>query len=136
MNHSGTVVAVAPWQVSVAIIVESACAQCHAHGACGFAESTSRTMAIKTNDWERYKVGDTVMVSINPKNGTTAVAYAYIIPAALMLIVFFCTNPYWGDLWSTLLTILTLILYWSILRIFRKHTQRKFTFSISKIETS
>jgi len=131
-EHTGIVTKVGNGEVTVQIEAQSACSSCEAHGKCGFAESKAKEIIIKTADWEEYNTGDKVVVGIDKGLGLKAAAIAYILPGVLMVTLFLLVNQWLGDLWSALVTILFVAIYWSVLALFGKHLQHEFTFHLNK----
>ena len=130
-QHDGIVTKSDNGTVNVQIEAQSACHSCEAHGKCGFAESKAKEIAIRTRDWKNYHPGDHVTVGIEKSLGLKAAAIAYILPGALMVAVFIVANQWLGDLWSALITIAFVALYWGILALLRNWLQQQFSFNLS-----
>jgi sigma-E factor negative regulatory protein RseC len=131
-THPATVTDVKHGTVQVQLHVVSACASCEAHGRCGFADSKEKIMDIDTPQWQQYRVGDPVTVTINANRGLQAVLIAYILPALLLLATFVAlTALHLSEGWVALLTLLVVALYGVLLYTLRHRLQRKFTMSIS-----
>lgn len=130
-SHQGTVVAVEKGSVKVKIEAISACATCESHTNCGFAEKKDKIIEIDTSDWQHYKEGDIVTISIKETLGMQAVFTAYILPSILAIVVFIILYNCVNELWTVLGTLLTYAIYIAILYTFRHRLQKKFTFVIS-----
>ena len=132
-EHTGIVTKVENGEVTVQIEAQSACSSCEAHGKCGFAESKAKEISIRTKEWHDYKTGDHVTVGINKSLGLQAATIAYILPGALMIAVFIVANRFIGDLWSAIVTIAFIALYWGVLALCRNRLQHQFTFHLSHL---
>ena len=133
-EHTGIVTKVGNGEVTVQIEAQSACSSCEAHGKCGFAESKQKEIAIRTRDWKSYCTGDRVIVGIDKNLGLQAAILAYILPGFILIAMFLLVNRWLNDLWSALLAIVFIFVYWGVLAMFRKNLQNKFTFKLSKPE--
>lgn len=132
VTHTGTVIRSANGQVQVRITQISGCATCAAHGKCGFAESKEKELTVTTPQWQQYKEGDPVVVTIRTGLGLQAVIIAYIAPAALLLATF--TILHYNHLSDTLCALLSLaivVLYCGILYLLRHHLQHKFELKLT-----
>lgn len=118
--------------VSVRIEVISACATCHSHSNCTFAEKKDKMVEVETHEWSDYAIGDKVTVSIDEGLGLKAVFLAYVLPSLLLLATFITLYFTVGELWSALGTLICVGLYWFILLKCRNRLQKQFTFSLSK----
>jgi len=130
-KHPGIVAAVADGQVQVSIRQASGCAGCAARSKCGFTEEKEKLINIATPDWESYRVGETVTVSVGARRGLKAVLIAYILPAALVLAVLAVLHyGHLSDLWSALAALGAIGLYCVVLYLLRHRIQRDFQFGI------
>ena len=119
-------------KVSVRIEVMSACATCHSHSSCTFAEKKDKVVEIETTDWSRYTIGDKVTVIIDESNGLAAVFWVYVLPAILLLTVFITLYITVGELFSAIAAVATVGIYWLIIYLCRPKFQKKFTFQLRK----
>lgn len=118
--------------VFVKIEVISACATCHSHSSCTFAEKKDKVVEVETDAWQDYAVGDNVTVSIDEGLGLKAVFLAYVLPSLLLLTTFLVLYFTIGELWSALGTLLCVGLYWYVLLKCRNRLQKQFTFTLTK----
>lgn len=133
-THTGTVVGIAPHSVNVKIETLSACAQCAAHGRCGFAESKEQTLQIDTTEWNHYAMGDHVEVQVSQRLGMQAVLLAYFLPALLLVAGVVLFLRWFSEPLTVLLTLVLLTAYFLLLYRFRQRLQKRFTFAIRKLE--
>ena len=132
VEHEGIVVASKDGQVTIKIVSHSACSACEAHGKCGFSENKEKEVLVRTKDWKEYCEGDSVSVGIESGLGLKAASVAYILPGILMVVVFLLSNKCLGDLWSAIVTLGVVALYWGLLAMMKGRMQQKFTFKLSK----
>lgn len=132
-SHSGTVKSVAHGTVEVMIESTSACATCQAHSRCGFAESKNKTLAIPTDQWQEYSVGDNVKVSIDESRGLLAVWIAYVLPAIFMIAVIAGLSIAHAPEWLVAVGALVVPgIYIGMLYLLRTKIGRRFTLTVEK----
>ncbi len=132
IEHCGIVKQIDNKKIVVTILAQSACAACHAKGACGTAEMENKEIEIyDCND--KYIIGEQVTVFFAQKKGNKAVILGYIMPLifliAVMIIVYKITNN--QDL-SALIALLSLSIYYFVLYLFKNKIKKEFQFSIKK----
>ena len=130
-THDGKVVAVQPKLVKVEMHVVSACSSCEAHEKCAFVDKADKIVEIPTDQWQQYRVGDSVVVSVNERLGLLAVLLAYCLPALLLIasiLVFSYTLHSEGI--AALAAILVTAAYFLLLYRFRNSLSKKFSFGI------
>lgn len=132
-SHTGTVKSVARGSVEVVIESISACATCQAHSRCGFAESKNKTLAVPSDQWQSFTVGETVKVNIDESRGMLAVWIAYVLPALLMLAVVVGCSLAHAPEWLLAVGALTVLaLYVGMLYLLRDNIGRRFTLTVEK----
>jgi len=85
IQHSGTIQKIDGNSIYVRILVQSACASCHAKGACTVADMSDKIIEVFHRSPDQYKVGESVTVSMKQSLGNQAVMYAYFLPFLLVL---------------------------------------------------
>ncbi len=133
-SHKGTVSRVHNGTVTAKITVVSGCSSCEARSSCTMIESSSRDIKIATTDWQSYRIGEEVEIIVDSQNGMRAIWLAYLLPAILLVAVFCLLNQYVGEVMTALGTLLFVAIYWLVLWISRKKTERKFSFKIRHTE--
>jgi len=119
--------------VDATFITESACAACHAKSACNPSERKELTVSIKTNI-DEFSIGETVNIIMQKELGFKAVLLGYGIPFILLFTVLVGLIEITGkELFSSLVTIISLVIYYSILYAFRNKLEESFTFKLEKI---
>ena len=131
-SHEGVVKAVKQGSVEVEIESTSACASCAAHARCGFAESKNKTVAVPTDEWRSYDVGETVRVNIDESRGLLAVWIAYVLPAVLMLAAIVAMSVAGAPEWAVAAVALAVLgLFVGALYLLRSKVGRHFTLTIN-----
>jgi len=133
IEHLGRVDAVTPTDIRVIITSQSACASCHAKGACT-ASDTSEKVVVITRSNHNFFVGEIVKVLLRRSLGYKALFLGYILPLIVLivsLIIFTIAGINEGI--SGLLALLMLIPYYLILYLFKSSLAKRFTFEIEKL---
>ncbi len=134
VEHEGVIKSVEDGRIKVSIISESACASCHARGACSAADLSEKEITVITSD--KFYLGDKVSVVSSSYQGLQATWWAYIMPlilvVAVLAISFNITN---NENLSGALALLALVPYFIGIYLAQKKLRSKFTFSVkSKID--
>ncbi len=133
-SHEGLVKKSANGMVDVEIESTSACASCAAHARCGFAESKNKTISVPTTDWQKYNVGEAVLVHIDESRGMLAVWIAYVLPAIAMLGVIIGLSAAQMPEWVVAIAALAALgLYVGLLYLVRGKIGKKFTLTVDKV---
>ncbi|HPI68505.1 MAG TPA: SoxR reducing system RseC family protein [Bacteroidales bacterium] len=129
IEHDGTVKSIENGAVTVKIISASACSGCHAKGVCSLSEMKEKTVIVPG----MYNVnqGNSVIIRMKRSMGYKALLLGYIFPmilfiAALVVLGLVSKN----EITTGLGAIAVLVLYYIILRFFRKTIDSKFTFTL------
>ena len=134
VEHDGIVVGISDSSISVEIVSKSACASCHAKSVCAVGDSAVKTVEVPLSIGTMAadcKVGDSVKVVLSSSLGVNAVWLAYVAPLAVLLAsILVFSSVGMRDLYTGLLSIGVVALYYVILSFFRKRLDRIFTFSI------
>lgn len=113
----------------------SACASCHAKGACTAADQEEKFLDVPLHG-SQYKKGDPVYVQIAKRLGFRAVAFGYVYPFLLLMAVLIGTLAAGvGELQAGTFALFSLVPYYLGLYLFRKRISTIFTFSIKKTFT-
>lgn len=120
--------------VKVQILSKSACASCHAKGACSSADVQNKEVEIITN--ERFQPGEQVVVVATTSQGLKATWWAYVLPLILVMTTLTVTFLVTGnENISGALALLVLVPYFFALHLAEKVIKKTFSFSVkSKIE--
>ncbi len=120
ISHQGIIERVENRTYFVRITAQSACAACHAKGFCTTLDSKEKIMQVPAQPVDSYQEGDAVMVSIRPSAGTKAVVFAYLIPVLLLLLTILIAANYLSEIYSALLALGILAVYYLVLSAFRR----------------
>lgn len=114
-------------------MAESACAACHAKGACSAADMTEKEITIGHYQGE-FQIGQQVQVTGKTSQGFLALFLAYVLPFILVLAVLFISSGLTGsEGLSGLLALAVLIPYFVVMYLFRNRLKRSFGFSIEPL---
>lgn len=137
VEHDGVVAEISESSISVEIVSKSACASCHAKSVCAVGDSAVKIIEVPLTIGTMAadcKVGDRVKVILDSSLGVNAVWTAYVAPLALLLAsILVFSSIGMRDLYTGLLSIGVVALYYLVLSFFRKRLDRIFTFSIEPI---
>ncbi|MDD3685461.1 MAG: SoxR reducing system RseC family protein [Bacteroidales bacterium] len=131
VEHKGIVSDIKDGIVYVDLLVQSACASCHAKGVCG-ADTAQKTIEVKDSSFQ-FSIGDSVIVMLKESLGIRAIFLGYLLPFIVVLsslIIFKSLN--FNDGLSALLSLSLLVPYYFILYLTRNNIKKKFNFSIKK----
>lgn len=120
--------------IIVEIVVQSACAACHAKGACGISDRRNETIKIELPNPNQFSVGEVVSVEMQQSLGMKAVVIAYLFPFIVLVLGLLVT---YGITKHELLSIgvslgLTAIYYITISKLKDKFA-KEFVFTVKKI---
>ncbi|HOZ15225.1 MAG TPA: SoxR reducing system RseC family protein [Tenuifilaceae bacterium] len=132
IEHLGRIDAVTPNDIRVVIISQSACASCHAKGACSASDVSEKIVVVsKTN--HNFLVGETVKVLLKQSLGFKALFLAYILPFIVVITALFSLSSFVSEGIAGILALLSLIPYYAILYFFKNKISKQFNFDIEKI---
>jgi sigma-E factor negative regulatory protein RseC len=129
IHHEGVVKHNSGRSVTVSISATSACSGCHAKGSCNMLGAEEKIINIEGI----YNVsqGDIVTVLMEQSMGYSALLLGYILPFILLLTSLFTfISLRLTELTSGVLSLAVLVAYYSVLYIFRKKVNEKFTFML------
>lgn len=131
--HDAVVQQVLENKITVVIINASACASCHAKGACLASDMKEKEIEI-VHFSGKYHVGQHVNIIGRPSQGLQAAFYGYLLPFVLVLVTLLVSNAYTkSEGLAGLLALTALAPYYGILYLFRNQLKRSFEFEISAI---
>lgn len=133
IEHKGIVQKVSEGKITVGIINESACASCHAKGACTVADMKDKEIEIVRFSGE-YHEGQHVSVFGKTSQGFKALFFGYVLPFILVfitLVVFISITQNEGL--SGLISLAVLMPYYIGLYFFRHKLKEMLEFEIKPI---
>lgn len=129
--HPGVVDHIDHDKVFVRILSQSACATCHAKGACSISEVEEKIIEVRTTDQANYHKGDHVTVRMKQSAGKKAVVLGYIVPLVILvtsIIILVSFMDHEGL--AALIALLLLGPYYLILYFLRNKLKEEFKFSL------
>ncbi len=133
VEHTGYIEEVNLNQVRVRIISESACASCHAKGACTAADMKEKNVDVYTNKSSQYKPGQKVTIQGEKSLGLKASLLAYIFPFILVFIVLFISYGLTkSEGIAGILSLAILIPYFLVIKYISPRLQKTFTFKLKE----
>lgn len=135
--REGIVRAVNGDDISVEIIVSSACSGCHAKSICIPSDRRQEIITVKNTRQEVYQVGETVELLLETSAGNKAVILAYVLPLIVLLTLLFgCYALTHKELLSVGVGVLGVVVYYLILKSADKSVEKGITFGIRKKKVS
>lgn len=132
IDHEGTILEIKDGKITVGIVNVSACAGCHAKGACTMSDMKEKSIDVIDYS-NKYSVGEKVKLTYRESLGWFALMLAYVIPFVLVLLVLFIATAFTNDeLISGLLSLAILPPYYIILSFFKGRLKKTFSFTIEK----
>lgn len=131
IKHSGIVTSIANKRIYITIKSESACASCHAKGACSMSERVDKIIDVSAIDYPQVSIGDTLEVVISKQSGIFAVIIAYIIPVIIAVASLYIFKTIGlNELFSGLYMLALVVLYFVIIYLLNKRIVSKINISI------
>ena len=130
IEHDGIVVQVTEKHITVTIQNQSACAACHAKGACGMSEMTQKNI-IAEKPTEPIKIGDRVIVYASNQNAMLSVLLAYVVPS-LRIVISLTLFLVWGagELLAAVLSLAITATYFIVLYLLKNKFAQKIKFKV------
>lgn len=130
ITHQGIIESIENNLIKVRIVNLSACAACHAKGACSASDQEEKIIDVISNG-KIYKVGQVVTISSKMENGLKALFYGYVLPFILVfLTLILLTILSFSETLAGIIALGILIPYYVVLYLFRQQLEKKFTFEI------
>ena len=129
--HSGKIVSIDPDFTTVEIVVDSACASCHAKSLCGMSEEQDKLISLPTDPYANHAVGDEVKVCTKMSMGLKAVWISYVVPLMILMILILSLSSVIGnEVYTGLLSIAGVGVYYLVIWLLRAKLQNEFVFYI------
>ncbi len=129
IEHEGVVETSVSGKVRVRILSQSACASCHARGACTAADQQEKLIDVVSN--QSYTAGEKVVLAGEKSMGLKAAWWAYVLPVFLVigtLVVSFAITA--NENLSGVLALAILAPYFMVIRLLNDKFMKTFTFTI------
>ena len=135
IEHEGIIEHIDGVIAHVKIDSVSACASCHAKGACSAADQEEKYLDVPLQGAD-YKQGDPVYVQIAKHLGFRAVLLGYVYPFLLLMAVLIAMlTAGMAELRAGTIALLSMVPYYLLLYLFRNRISSAFTFSLKKTFT-
>ncbi len=129
INHEGIVQENSGNSVKISFTSSSSCSACHAKGSCNMLGTEEKQ--VEVNGSYDVKPGDVVTILMKQSMGYSALFLGYVLPFLLVLTMLISLVSFKvPELITGLISLAILLPYYSILYIFRKRVNEKFTFTI------
>jgi sigma-E factor negative regulatory protein RseC len=117
------------------IVIQSACAACHAKGACGVSERKQEKLKIDLPHPENFTVGEVVSVEMKQNLGMKAVVIAYLFPFIILAAGLFVTYALTKhELLSVGVSFGLTAIYYFIISKLKDKFEKEFVFTVKKID--
>lgn len=132
IGHDGIVRNVTEQMIEVIIQSQSACAGCHAKGACGMADVKQKIITAERPSFP-VSPGDRVMVYASLNNAVYSVILAYIIPVLIIItLIYLLLRAGTGETVAAIGALGGIVIYFILLYFNRQRIGRKIKFTIEK----
>lgn len=128
---SGIVHQVEGQKVIVKVNSLSACASCHAKGACNSSDTSEKFIEVALADAGDVKPGEVVNVNVAASAGNVALFYGYILPFLIVFISLIISINFVSEVYAGLISLGILLPYYGALYILRHKMGKRFRFTIS-----
>ncbi len=131
ISHEGIVTKVTDDELEIKILVQSACAACHAKSACGMGDQAEKTLTIPRPKGQDFALMQRVIIRMSIRQGNKAAVLAYLIPILLLLAILFVgLGLGLSEGLAALFSIVALIPYYIILYLRRDKSKKQFEYTI------
>ncbi len=129
IEHMGVVEEIDNDTIKVNITSISACQSCHAKGACSVADVQEKTIEIPSK--VNYKPGQQVKITLQQSSGYKALFLGYVLPFLIVLFTLILFTSFTdNEAIAGIVSIGTLIPYYSFIYLMRNRIKSKFSFTI------
>ncbi len=128
---SGIVQKIEGQKVTVMINSVSACASCHAKGACNSSDTSEKFIEVALADAGNVKPGEMVNVNVASSAGNVALFYGYVLPFLIVFVSLIVTVNFVPEVYAGLISLGILVPYYAVLYVLRHKMGKRFRFTIS-----
>lgn len=134
IDHQGRVIEANASYISVEILNKSACASCHAKGACSLGDIKAKIVEVQNNGLNIFEIGEIVNVKLKRTLGYKALWFSYLIPLIILMVLLLSLQAVGVSEPIIGLSIIGAIsLYYLIIWLLRDRLKREFTFVVEKL---
>ena len=127
---TGVVQSIENHKVIVKVMSVSACASCHAKGACTASDTSEKLIEVALADAGDFKPGQLVTVKVESSAGNVALFYGYILPFLLVFVALIVSVNLVSEVFAGLISLGILLPYYAVLYILRNKMGKRFRFTI------
>jgi sigma-E factor negative regulatory protein RseC len=133
ISHKGIITGIDRDVIRVTILVESACASCHAKGFCTIADEKEKVIEAQNRQPNNFSVGEKVHVAMKKSLGLKAVFYGYFLPFLILIAVLLTAYEITSDEALSGITALAVLApYYFGLYLMREKLKSGFQFEVHK----
>lgn len=131
IEHEGIIEKINGHHVTVRILQQSACSDCHAKGMCMAANSKEKLVDIHDTTG-RYQVNQRVLIEGKESVGYKAVLWAFVLPLIILLTLLVVSLSFWNfsEMEAALAAMIALVPYYLILYLLRDRLAKSLRFNI------
>ncbi|MDY0287003.1 MAG: RseC/MucC family positive regulator of sigma(E) [Bacteroidia bacterium] len=135
IKHEGIITSITEGKPMVKILSKSACAECHAKGACGMSDLQEKIIEVENTRNLELHEGQKVNVTMLTSMGIKAVIAGYLIPfLILMAVLFTVLGLTKKEGLAALLGLAAMIPYYIILSKLKPGLKKKFYFELEPFD--
>lgn len=127
---TGVVQSIEGLKVFVKVVSVSACASCHAKGACTASDTSERIIEAEIEPGTSLKPGQMVSVQSDVKAGNTALFIGYILPFLLVFATLIIAASLASEVLAGLISLGVLLPYYAVLYLLRDRMGKRFKFKV------
>lgn len=130
IEHQGIITGIEGKTVKVSLLNVSSCSSCHAKAMCNVSDVDNKEIEVMRNGQD-YKLGEKVRLLYQKSMSFKALMLGYLFPFLLVFITLIVTLSITkNEPLSGLISLISLIPYYSVLALFRNKLKRTFTFTL------
>lgn len=131
VSHPGVISEVANEEIKVKILSSGACGGCNMKSACNIAEMEEKELIIPVKESKEYSVGQPVNIRMSVRQGNKAVVFAYLVPVIILIVMILTfSSTDMKDIYSALISISVVGIYYFILYLFRDKIKKQFSYEV------
>lgn len=133
IEHEGIIEKINGNRVTIRILQQSACSECHAKGVCMAADSKEKIIEV-SDSTGRFRENERVIIEGKASIGHKAVFWAFVLPLAILILTLILALRLWNfsEMEAAISAMAALIPYYLILYFLRNKMANSFQFSIKK----
>ena len=134
IDHQGRVIEANASYISVEILNKSACASCHAKGACSLGDVKAKVVEVQNSGADLFQIGEIVNVKLKKTLGYKALWFSYLIPLIILMVLLLSLQAFGLSEPVIGLSIIGAVsLYYLIIWLLRDRLKKEFIFIVEKL---